>query len=108
MTIADLAFRSSLAHALGGSLAVKLLLATMVYFVINTFLVAGAISFSEKKGLVTIWRECYVWAFPYYLLHATLAYVINWANLHLGWEFSLLALPASNDRLCRASNSMDR
>jgi diguanylate cyclase (GGDEF)-like protein/putative nucleotidyltransferase with HDIG domain len=95
MTIADLAFHSSLAQILGGSLPVKLLLATVGYFIINTFLVAGAISFSERKGLFTIWRECYVWAFPYYLLNATFAYLINWANLHLGWEFSLLALPTA-------------
>jgi diguanylate cyclase (GGDEF)-like protein/putative nucleotidyltransferase with HDIG domain len=95
ITIADVGFHSPLARALGGSLAVRLLLATVGYFVVNTFLVAGAISLTEGRSLIRIWRECYFWAFPYYLLNATFACIIRWVNANLGWQFSLLALPAA-------------
>jgi diguanylate cyclase (GGDEF)-like protein/putative nucleotidyltransferase with HDIG domain len=95
ITIADLGFHSSLAHSLGGSLPVRLLLATICYFIVNTFLVAGAISFTEGRSLITVWRECHFWALPYYLLNATVVCIIHWVNTNLGWEFSLLALPAA-------------
>ncbi len=96
ITIADLGFHSPLARALGGSLAVRLLLATVGYFVVNTFLVVGAISLTRgQEPDPEIWRECYFWAFPYYLLNATFACIIRWVNANLGWQFSLLALPAA-------------
>ncbi len=95
ITIADLGFHSPLAHTLGGSLPVKLLLATVCYFIVNTFLVAGAISLTEGRGLISVWRECHFWALPYYLLNATIVCIIDWVNTNLGWEFCLLALPAA-------------
>ena len=93
VAVGDFAFHASLAKTLGGSLPVKLLLATVGYFVANTFAIACAISLTEGKRLSTIWRECYFWAFPYYLLNATLVCLINWVDINLGWEFSLLAMP---------------
>lgn len=95
ITIADLAFRSTLAQSLGGSLPIRLLLATICYFIVNTFLVAGAISLTERRGLIAAWRECHFWALPYYLLNATIVCIIHWVNANLGWEFCLLALPAA-------------
>jgi diguanylate cyclase (GGDEF)-like protein/putative nucleotidyltransferase with HDIG domain len=95
ITIADLGFYSPVARILGGSLPVRLLLATACYFIVNTFLVAGAIALTERRSLVAIWRECHSWALPYYLLNATIVCLIHWVNTNLGWEFSLLALPAA-------------
>ncbi len=89
----EAAFHSSLAGALGGSLPVRLLLATVAYFICNTFPVASAISLTEKRSFSRVWRECYFWAFPYYLLGATLVCLLHWVNQNLGWEFSLLAMP---------------
>ena len=92
---AEAALHSSLAEALGGSLPIRLLLATVAYFVSNTFPIAGAISITEKRSLIRVWRECYFWAVPYYLLGATLVCVLHWVNQNLGWEFSLLAMPVA-------------
>ena len=95
MSAATWAFHSSISQLLGGSLPVKLLLATVGYFLANTFPIACAIALTERQSLHRVWKECYFWAFPYYLLAATLAGVINWVNLNLGWEFSLLAMPVA-------------
>jgi diguanylate cyclase (GGDEF)-like protein/putative nucleotidyltransferase with HDIG domain len=83
------------AEALGLSLPFRLLFATLGYFIANTFPIAGAISITEKRSLFRIWRECYFWALPYYLLGATLVCVLHWVNQNLGWEFSLLAMPVA-------------
>ena len=93
--VADLGFHSHLARILGGSLPIRLLLATGGYFAANTFPIAAAIALTEKRNMAQIWKECYFWAFPYYLLGATLVGVINWVNVNLGWEFSLLAMPVA-------------
>ena len=93
VAVADFAFHSSAARILGGSLPIKLLFATVGYFVANTFAIACAIALTERKGLASIWKECYFWAFPYYLLNATLVCIIYWVDINLGWEFTLLAMP---------------
>jgi len=93
ITVGDLGFRSVLAKTLGGSLPVKLLLATVGYFVTNTFLVACAISLTEGRKVTAIWRECYFWALPYYLLNVPIVCVINWIDLTFGWELTMLAVP---------------
>ncbi len=59
----------------------------------NTFPVAVAISLAEGKSLTKIWSECYFWSFPYYLVGATIAVLVRWANSRIGWETSLLILP---------------
>jgi diguanylate cyclase (GGDEF)-like protein/putative nucleotidyltransferase with HDIG domain len=91
-------FAEAAMHAagfLGVSLPFELLFATLGYFIANTFPIAGAISMTEKRSLFTVWRECYFWALPYYLLGATLVCVLHWVNQNLGWEFSLLAMPVA-------------
>ena len=59
----------------------------------NTVPVAVAISLAEGKSFTKIWSECYFWSFPYYLVGATIAVLVRWANSRIGWETSLLILP---------------
>jgi diguanylate cyclase (GGDEF)-like protein/putative nucleotidyltransferase with HDIG domain len=92
---AEAALHSGIAQAAGGSLAFRLLLATSAYFIANTFPIACAISLTEKRRLFRIWRECYFWSLPYYLLGAALVCFLHWSNENLGWEFSLLAMPVA-------------
>ena len=68
-------------------------LATVGYFVANTFPVACAISMTERKSLPAVWKECYFWALPYYLLGAAMVRIVDWVNHNLGWEFSLMVMP---------------
>ena len=95
VTVADAGFHSPVAKTLGGSLPVKLFLATVSYFVTNTFLVACAISLTERRSVTTIWRECYFWALPYYLVNVPIVCIAHWANVNLGFEFTLLSMPVA-------------
>ncbi len=44
-----------------------LVVAAVVLFSMNTLPVAAAIAMTEEKPLWRVWRECYLWSFPYYL-----------------------------------------
>ncbi|MBZ5608015.1 MAG: diguanylate cyclase [Acidobacteriia bacterium] len=73
--------------------ALKLLIAATVFFGMNTFPVAGAIALTESKSLRKIWKECYFWAFPYYLLGAAIVGAASAVNRFMGWQTALLAIP---------------
>ena len=75
------------------SLAGPLLLAASAYFVTNTVPVAAAISLTEGKQVTKIWRECYFWSFPYYLVGAGVAGAVSVAINYVGMEIALLVLP---------------
>jgi putative nucleotidyltransferase with HDIG domain len=84
-------FASVLLH---GRTAIGLLLAAIVYFLLNTLPVATVVALAEKKPIIKKWRESYSWPFPYYLIGAAIAGVIQLVNHIAGWEMSLLLLPA--------------
>jgi diguanylate cyclase (GGDEF)-like protein/putative nucleotidyltransferase with HDIG domain len=90
---AEAAMRS--AEIMGVSLPFRLLYATVGYFIANTIPIACAIAITEQRNLYRVWKECYFWALPYYLLGATLVCVLHWVNQNLGWEFSLLTMPVA-------------
>lgn len=71
-----------------------LVAAGIAYFIANTFPVAVIISLTEHKNLTKIWRECYFWSFPYYLLGAGISGFVGFMNSKVGWQMSLLVLPA--------------
>ena len=74
---------------------VRLLVAATVFFAMNTFPVAAAISLTERKSLRRVWRECYFWSFPYYLLGAAVVAVAAGFEHYVGWQTALLAAPAA-------------
>ncbi len=41
----------------------------------------------------SVWRECYIWSFPYYLLGAVVVGAASSLNRHFGWQTALLAIP---------------
>lgn len=71
-----------------------LMLAACVYFVMNTLPVATIISLTENKSLSKLWADCYFWSLPYYLVGGAIAALVRWANHVVGWQPTLLALPA--------------
>src|SRR6266702_6220598 len=77
----------------GFGLPVLLVLAACVYFVTNTFSVAMVISLTEGKRLGKVWKECYFWSFPYYMVGAAISGLLSVANHYVGWQTSLLIFP---------------
>ena len=65
------------------------------FFVLNTAPVACVISLTEQKPLKKVWSECYFWSFPYYLLGAAIAGIVELVDKKAGWQSSLLILPVA-------------
>jgi diguanylate cyclase (GGDEF)-like protein/putative nucleotidyltransferase with HDIG domain len=74
--------------------ALLLMFSACVYFLANTLPVAAIICLTERKTMRSVWGECYFWSLPYYLAGGAIAAMVRWANEHIGWESTLLALPA--------------
>jgi diguanylate cyclase (GGDEF)-like protein/putative nucleotidyltransferase with HDIG domain len=54
-----------------------LIVASLTYFLLNTTGVAGVVALTERKSIVSTWRGCYFWSFPFYLLGASIAWVFS-------------------------------
>jgi diguanylate cyclase (GGDEF)-like protein/putative nucleotidyltransferase with HDIG domain len=73
--------------------AVRMAVATLVLFVMNTVPVALALTLIEQREFFAAWREGYFWALPYYLGGAAIAGLASLANRLMRWETVLLAGP---------------
>src|SRR2546425_473771 len=77
-----------------GFLSVALLgIISCVFFLLNTIQVAIVITLSEKRRLWTVWRDCYFWSFPYYVLGAAVAGALAFTYQLGGLTIYLLVLP---------------
>jgi diguanylate cyclase (GGDEF)-like protein/putative nucleotidyltransferase with HDIG domain len=74
-------------------LPVQIAAASLVFFLVNTGSVAGVVGLTEGKVTLDVWRECYFWCFPYYLLGAALAGGFHYLSNAIGWQSALLLLP---------------
>src|SRR5580692_8623067 len=70
-----------------------LIACSLVYFVLNTAGVAGVVALTEKKSVIETWRSCYFWSFPFYLLGASVAWVMTTVSEQLDWRSSVMLLP---------------
>ena len=86
-----------LAHALTdshpGSILLLLTLAACFYFTSNTLLVSGVLSLVESRRLLDVWKQCYLWSFPYYLVGAIIAGLVVACGHTMGWAMPLMILP---------------
>jgi putative nucleotidyltransferase with HDIG domain len=79
---------------LHGHTLIALLLASIGYFLFNTWPVATVVALSERKSATAKWKETYAWTFPYYLIGAAIAGFIQFLNRVAGWELAVLVMPA--------------
>jgi len=73
--------------------ATLLLAASVVFFFLNTAPIAAVIALTEHKPLARTWRECYFWSFPFYVVGASLAWVLSLVSREFNWQGSALLLP---------------
>jgi diguanylate cyclase (GGDEF)-like protein/putative nucleotidyltransferase with HDIG domain len=93
ISAAELVFHSKVATGVGFRWPLLMAAAATTYFAFNTVSVAGIIAMTEGRNPVQVWKECYLWAFPYYLLGALIACGVSAINRLVGWQFGLLAFP---------------
>jgi diguanylate cyclase (GGDEF)-like protein/putative nucleotidyltransferase with HDIG domain len=71
----------------------RLVFSALVFFVSNTAPIAMVIGLTEGKASIAVWRDCYFWSFPYYLVSSSLVGLFCWVRGAMGWEAALLILP---------------
>jgi hypothetical protein len=76
-----------------GHILIALAPAATIFFVMNTGMVSLVLALLSKTTLLAVWKQCHLWAFPYYLVGAAIAAVVGHASETVGWRLSLLALP---------------
>ena len=72
---------------------ILLLVAGLVFFLANTLPISVVIALTEAKSSSKVWKECYFWSFPYYLVGAAAVGLGGIVNQRAGWQTSLLVLP---------------
>jgi diguanylate cyclase (GGDEF)-like protein/putative nucleotidyltransferase with HDIG domain len=93
ITAAEMVFHSKIAATFGFRWPLLMAAAATTYFAFNTISVSGIIAMTEGRNPVHVWKECYLWTFPYYLLGALIACGVSAINRLIGWQFGLLAFP---------------
>ena len=81
----------SLVHT--SSLLVLIALATCLFLLLNTALVAAVVSLTERKPFKAEWLHCFYWSFPYFLIGAVLASLVSETSRSAGWLVGLVILP---------------
>jgi len=77
-----------------GNIGPLLLIATgLVYYALNTVPIAEVISLSEGKRFSETWHNCYFWSFPFYLVGASIAWIISIFTRQMHWQGSVILLP---------------
>jgi diguanylate cyclase (GGDEF)-like protein/putative nucleotidyltransferase with HDIG domain len=93
ITLANLVFHSHFAYKIGVRWPLLLAAASTTYFAMNTMSVSGIIAMTERRNPILVWKECYLWSFPYYLLGALIAGGVSIINRSFGWQVAILVLP---------------
>ena len=93
ITSIAICYSLSLVLVRGDNFPVRLAVAVCSYFAVNTGMVSLVLSLLEKRSFANVWRQCYLWSFPYYLVGAAIAGAITFTSRTVGWKPSLLMLP---------------
>lgn len=93
ITAADLVFHSNLGSGLGFRWPLLLAAASTTYFLLNTLSVSGVIALTEGRNPMRVWKECYLWSFPYYLLGALIAGAVSIVSHLVSWQVAILVFP---------------
>lgn len=88
-------YHSDFVGQLGKNPVLTLAMAVSAFYLTNTIQVAGVIALVERKRVWEVWRQSYLWSFPYYLVGAAIAGLLSMLNRNFGWHTSLLVLPVT-------------
>ncbi len=93
VTAASLVFHSIWARRLGFQWPLLLAAASTTYFAFNTMSVSGVIAATGRRNPILVWKECYLWSFPYYMFGALIAGCVSIMDRLFGWQVAILVLP---------------
>lgn len=78
---------------LSTSLPLFFVLAWAVLYGGNSFMVARILSLLQSRPVMQVWRECYFWSLPYFLVGAAAAALISSVSRSEGWLVAMYMLP---------------
>ena len=87
------AYHSEVLRSRHTDAALLMIVATIVFYTMNTFPVAAVIALTEGRSLRKVWHECYFWSLPYYLVGSAVAGSIGAVDRYVGWQTALLIVP---------------
>lgn len=73
--------------------SVRLFAGAVALFVSNNLPAAYMIAQQDGKRFAQVWRECFMWAMPYYILGAAASGLGLVARDHVGWQTALMIVP---------------
>ncbi len=65
----------------------------LLFFVMNTAGIALVVSLTEGRAFRKTWFNCYFWSFPFYLVGASIAWIISVVSHYAKWPSGLMLLP---------------
>lgn len=86
-------YSSRFLHEQGLGVPMLLTLASVTYFALNTFAVTWIIALTESKPVLRIWKECYLWSFPFFFMGAGFAWGFHFLSARFGWQVAMLTMP---------------
>ncbi len=92
-SLGEAVYHTALIHGVDFREPLLLTAAACAYFAGNSFPVAVIISLVEHKSFRNVWKTCYFWSFPYYIVGAGIAEVVHLANGRFGWRTAIFGLP---------------
>ncbi len=66
---------------------------SLLYFGMNTAGVAIVIALTENKSIISTWKECYFWSFPFYMVAASLVWVVRSVDVRQQWANVVVLFP---------------
>ena len=76
-----------------GALIPGLVIAAVLFFIINSGLVSLVLALLNSQSAISIWRNCHRWAFPYYVAGAVVAGLVTMCSQVCGWRLAFAMLP---------------
>ena len=77
----------------GGASIVALMLATLVFYLANTYSISGAVALANRLNLFHVWQENFLWSAPSFLAGGSLALGMAYFLDRFGIGSFLLSLP---------------
>ncbi len=78
---------------LGIDLGLQVLACALLYFLLNTLIVAAAVALTSGKPLVEVWKGDFLWISPNNFVHAGTALAVFLSSQTLNWSLTLAILP---------------
>jgi len=82
-------------ETLGQSVIGIALVGTVLLYGSNTALISLVLGLIERESLDRMWKSCYFWSFPYYVVGAGTAALMVASCQAAGWQPAMLVLPTT-------------